>query len=231
MPNNTGTEINLSERDFIVESKEVNNNSTIIANKGIIIKSSDKITGSGNYQAIDNILLESADININQVSSNKNITLNGGNITGGNIIAGEKIDINASGILTNNNQITSLLTDTNLNGIEIDAASVINQIIQTDSNISINVTSALTNNNLIRANNVVLVSDTLNNLGSIESLNDVNLNITTSISSNDIKANNNITINSKDITSSNIIAGNIIDITASSLFTNNNQITSLLNDK
>ena len=228
--NNTGTEINLSERDFIVESKEVNNNSTIIANKGIIIKSSDKITGSGNYQAIDNILLESADININQVSSNKNITLNGGNITSNNIIAGEKIDIDASGILTNNNQITSLLNNTNLNGIEIDAASVTSQIIQTDSNISINATSALTNNNLIRANNVVLVSDTLNNLGSIESLNDVNLNITTSINSNDIKANNDITLASKDITSNDIIAGNIIDITASGLLTNNNQINSSLND-
>jgi hypothetical protein len=165
--NNTGTEINLSDRNFTINANQVNN--------------------LGNLSAVNNLSL-TADIlnNSKEIIANNDITITGSRITNDDsIIAGNKLNITATNFLTNNNDILSLVSNLAETALTINAKTLNNnKRIAANSILTINANSLNNNtaNSLIISGNDTNLNITNldNNLGTIESKNNLKIrNLTT----------------------------------------------------
>jgi len=183
--NNTGTEINISDRNFTIKSNQVNN--------------------SGNLSAVNNLNVD-ADIlnNGEEIIANNEITITGNQITNDDsIIAGNKVSITAKDYLTNNNDILSLVSGASENSLIINALTLNNNKRIAANNKRIAANSILT----INANS--LNNNTANSL--IISGGDTNLNIT-NLDNNlgEIESKNNLKI--RNLTSNNVDAALLLSV-------------------
>ena len=160
--NNTGTEINLSDRNFTIDANQVNN--------------------LGNLSAVNNLSL-TADIlnNSKEIIANNDITITGSGITNSNsIIAGNKLNITATDFLTNNNDILSLVSGASDDSLIINTRTLNNnKRIAANSAITIN-SNSLNNNNayslILSGKDANLnITNLNNNLGNIESKNNLKI--------------------------------------------------------